>query len=322
LKVARKLPAAATIIYPAPLGPVTEEDRTQIVERARSLAGLELKDIISRLAAAGAFSAAEEEELVSSGEALAAESMISYCVTGMSRNWQVSRAYRASQRPAEEVPSAPPCPALGLPGAALEGPHMTSSNSPGSSLSQATHKLQEKAISSMVHLGLRGPAAKVAGAAAAMTVEGYALYQDIRHHGEKLETNSINADQFTERVCESGVTSSGRVFGSMAGAAIGQAAIPIPILGAVVGGVLGGTCGGLQANSLIRGAWRLSGGKAKGGEDLVRVVEHGRSADGPMFAASATLKISVPALPQQQQQQQPYRNPVHQACTGDEEDLL
>eukprot|EP00435_Cladocopium_sp_Y103_P057788 s1207_g20.t1 len=34
------------------------------------------------------------------------------------------------------------------------------------------------------------------------------------------------------------------------------------------------TCGGFYANSLVRGAWRLSGGSAKGGDDIVRCVEH------------------------------------------------
>merc|ERR1712066_362455 len=62
--------------------------------------------------------------------------------------------------------------------------------------------------------------------------------------------------------------------GGFAGVAIGQAAIPVPLVGAVVGGVVGAACGGLHADSFARGMLRLSGNKAKGGDDLVRCVEH------------------------------------------------
>merc|ERR1712232_1427 len=47
-----------------------------------------------------------------------------------------------------------------------------------------------------------------------------------------------------------------------------------PLVGAVVGGILGAAAGGMHANSLMTGALRLSGGKAKGGDDLVRCVEY------------------------------------------------
>uniref|UniRef100_A0A7S4SRK2 Uncharacterized protein n=1 Tax=Alexandrium monilatum TaxID=311494 RepID=A0A7S4SRK2_9DINO len=140
--------------------------------------------------------------------------------------------------------------------------------------SSFTSTLQEKALATALHLGLKGPAARAAGAVAAVSCEGYALYREILEHNDQFDHRNINEDQYKERVCESAVSSSGRAMGGLAGAAAGQAAIPVPIVGAVVGGVLGAACGGYHANSLVRGAWRLSGAKAKGGDDLVRCVEH------------------------------------------------
>lgn len=149
----------------------------------------------------------------------------------------------------------------------------TTSNQQNASGSFAS-TLQEKALATAVHAGLRGPAAKVAGAAAALGFEGYNLYREIGEHSEQLESKEISSDQYKEKICESAISSSGRAFGGLAGAAAGQVVIPVPFVGAVVGGLVGAACGGLQANSLARGVLRLSGGCAKGGDDLVRCIEH------------------------------------------------
>lgn len=61
----------------------------------------------------------------------------------------------------------------------------------------------------------------------------------------------------------------------MAGAVAGQAAIPVPVLGAVIGGVVGAMAAGHHASSLVKGSLRLTGSQARGGDDLVRCVEHG-----------------------------------------------
>ncbi|OLP86396.1 hypothetical protein AK812_SmicGene32513 [Symbiodinium microadriaticum] len=149
-------------------------------------------------------------------------------------------------------------------------------------------KLQEKAISTAIHVGCRGPAARVAGAAAAMTVEGYArlwhhsVVQDFactdgerhaisvvqrnwsalraaRQNDEnrpvphilntpligQLEDKNISSEQFTAQISAVGKKA--------------EASIPVPVVGAVIGGVAGAACGGFYANSLVRGAWRLSG---------------------------------------------------------------
>jgi len=269
-QVARQLPAAFVVEYPDPFAASSQAERAQVVERARSLLGLNVQEVISRLTSTGI----DEKEIVAGGEVLAAESLVSFCVTGTSRSWHITEVLKARRerqqiRLAEEVnPSSDfgtPSPEL----AVSNGVHQ------GNLVHKLKHKLQEKAISTAIHVGCRGPAARAAGAAAAMTVEGYALYKEIDHHRELLGKQTINNDQYTERICESTVSSSGRAIGSLAGAALGQASIPVPVVGAVIGGVVGGTCGGFHANSLIRGAMRLSGGKAKGGDDMVRCVDHG-----------------------------------------------
>ncbi|CAE7530389.1 unnamed protein product, partial [Symbiodinium sp. CCMP2456] len=222
-----------------------------------------------------------------------AESLITFCITGMCRIWNVEEAHKLTRLHRlvalnPEHSQKEPLQAFALPrsddlanvddGAGDRNPSLPRAKavfSGDSGLRAVPDKLQEKAISTAIHVGCRGPAARVAGAAAAMTVEGYALYKEIGRHCEQLEGKNISSEQFTERICESTVSSSGRAIGSLAGAAVGQASIPVPVVGAVIGGVAGAACGGFYANSLVRGAWRLSGGKAKGGDDIVRCVEHG-----------------------------------------------
>lgn len=175
---------------------------------------------------------------------------------------------RHCDAPVPSIQAAPPGPA---PTNAGIDDFNLSTSTPSACL---TSTLRDKAISTAVHAGLRGPAARVAGAAAAIGFEGYGLYQELNEHGERLQENLISAGQYKDKVCESTVTSSGRAIGGLAGAAAGQVAIPVPVVGAVVGGLVGAAAGGLHASSLIRGAIRLSGGKQKGGDDLVRCVEH------------------------------------------------
>eukprot|EP00927_Polykrikos_kofoidii_P040166 TRINITY_DN34383_c0_g1_i1.p1 TRINITY_DN34383_c0_g1~~TRINITY_DN34383_c0_g1_i1.p1 ORF type:complete len:435 (+),score=71.66 TRINITY_DN34383_c0_g1_i1:123-1427(+) len=147
-------------------------------------------------------------------------------------------------------------------------------NSLGSIGGTPTNNIHHRAVETVVHVGMRGPIAKLAGAAAAVGFEGYNLYREVGEHQEKLEDKKINSLQFQERCTESAVTSSGRVMGGLAGAAAGQAAIPVPLVGAVVGGLVGAAAGGFHANSLVAGAMRLAGGRAKSGDDLVTCTEH------------------------------------------------
>lgn len=196
----------------------------------------------------------------------------------------------AQLRPAAPAIATAPQPSVPLDDATPASP------SSSDSASRLTAALQEKALATALHVGLRGPAARVAGAAAAVGLEGYGLYCEINEHGERLDNRSISEAQYQERVCESAVTSSGRAMGGLAGAAAGQAAIPVPIVGAVVGGVIGAACGGLHANSLARGAWRLTGGKAKGGDDLVRCIEHRPTSEAEP-CAGAEARLQEPSSP-------------------------
>lgn len=268
-QVARRLPAASLVRYPAPFSLQTEADRAAVVHRARQFINLDIAEVAETLREDGP-------------EAFLAERLITFCVTGMCWNWNVSEAHRTARfLDPVQAKKKETTPASGVgPREVSNVDESAGNDSPesrkfgSSKLDALPERLQEKAISTAIHVGCRGSAARAAGAAAAMTVEGYALYKEIGRHCERLEEKSISSDQFTEKICESTVSSSGRAIGSLAGAALGQASIPVPIVGAVIGGVAGATCGGFYANSLVRGAWRLSGGSAKGGDDIVRCVEH------------------------------------------------
>lgn len=282
-QVKSRPPAALLVRYQPPLGPSSYEELVQAAQRAQSLIGLELGEVVAQLVAAGG----DERELAAGGEEVAAECLASFCVTGVSRCWNVSDACRAVKSRQTSGCGSTACPTH--PSAAngttdgSSSPASAGDTSPDSVQKASTSlsgkeaiiaKVQEKALKAAIHVGCRGPVAKVAGAAAAIGVEGYGLYQEVNDHAEKLQTQAISAAQYQERVCVSAVSSSGRAIGSLAGATVGQAVIPVPVVGALVGGVIGAAAGGLHANSVVRGVWRLSGGKAKGGDDLVRCVEH------------------------------------------------
>ncbi|CAK9014609.1 unnamed protein product [Durusdinium trenchii] len=267
-QVARKLPAASVVRYPPPFNLELEADRAAVLHRARQFVGLDVSTVGHYL---------QEDP---TNEALLTELLITFCVTGMHWNWRVAEAHKAERHFKAAQGSRNPF--VGGPRPISNVDELSGNDSPETAKTQMSSKLrqaipervQEKAVSTAIHVGCRGSAARAAGAAAAMTVEGYALYKEIGKHCEQLEEKNISSDQFAERICESTVSSSGRAIGSLAGAAVGQASIPVPVVGAVIGGVAGAACGGFYANSLVRGAWRLSGGPAKGGDGIVRCVEH------------------------------------------------
>mmetsp|Transcript_67733 Transcript_67733/g.141574 ORF Transcript_67733/g.141574 Transcript_67733/m.141574 type:complete len:215 (-) Transcript_67733:384-1028(-) len=157
-------------------------------------------------------------------------------------------------------------------------PSSANSGTSGTIPDPLTSSVGEKTMGTALHVGLRtGHAARLAGAGLAFGCEGYTLYREVETHRQQLDSQAISNDQCQERIAESTVSSGGRALGGLAGAAVGQAAIPVPIVGAVLGGIVGAAAGGFQASSLIRGSLRLSGTQAKGGDDLVRCVEHAPS---------------------------------------------
>mmetsp|Transcript_5844 Transcript_5844/g.13936 ORF Transcript_5844/g.13936 Transcript_5844/m.13936 type:complete len:393 (-) Transcript_5844:82-1260(-) len=284
-QVAKAPPGLAVVRYPSPFADPSADERQQAVKRAGAFVGQSSEEVFSTLCKAGA-----------SAEANVCEMLASYCVTGVARCWHVTDMHsgnpsignsQTGDGAAVTLPREPLLPALAR--------DFTDSRAPakepvtpqvGSCLRDSapmapsvpdtlSSVIGEKAVATGVHLCLKsGAAAKVAGAAATFGCEGYGLYQEVSAHNEKLGKGDISTDQFQEKVSESTITSAGRAMGGLAGVAVGQAAIPVPLVGAVVGGVLGATCGGLHANSFATGMLRLTGGKARGGDDLVRCIEH------------------------------------------------
>lgn len=309
-QVAKAFPAAAVVNYPPPFGPPSDAERAQAINRASGLVGLDRAGVVERLIRAGAVAS----ELAEGGDAFESECVASFCATGVCRSWRVAEAYCAAKAPVPASPlfggsanvasseacfdssswagsSLPPgsSPYTGPAPTTTSGVSKPLSSGGDSSVKRLGElslekadglSLHENAIHTAMHCGLRGPAAKVVGTAAAVGCEGYRLYSEVSGHKETLEHQKISEGQYQERVCDSTVTASSRALGGFAGAAAGQAMIPVPVVGAVVGSVVGATCGGLHAESLLRGAWRLSGGKAKGGDDLVRCVEHYPKSNG------------------------------------------
>mmetsp|Transcript_75314 Transcript_75314/g.140432 ORF Transcript_75314/g.140432 Transcript_75314/m.140432 type:complete len:400 (+) Transcript_75314:32-1231(+) len=293
-QVTKAPPGLAVVRYPPPCSDPSPEERLQAVKRASAFTGQSAEQVCSTLLQAGA-----------TAEANVCETLVSYCVTGIARCWHITEEHsrRRSQgkvaQSAEEAPAAAALPAPLLPALVVQAGELDGTREPAKQLTAPSSSprnessppaikqeassvpdalssvIGEKAVATGVHLCLKsGAAAKVAGAAATFGCEGYALYQEVSAHSEKLEKGDMSNDQFQEKVSESTITSAGRAMGGLAGVAVGQAAIPVPLVGAVVGGVLGATCGGLHANSFATGMLRLTGGKARGGDDLVRCIEH------------------------------------------------
>merc|ERR1719265_1631943 len=146
--------------------------------------------------------------------------------------------------------------------------------------------LMEGATKKIVQGGMHGPGARVAGAAAAVGCEAYRLYGEVQEKSEQLRDNVINKEQYTEGVTMCSVAASGRAMGGLAGAALGQASIPIPVVGAVIGGVAGAVVGGVHSETFAGGIFRLTGGKAKADEN-VRCIEH-KSNDQPVSQSECT----------------------------------
>jgi len=322
LQVTQRLPAAAIVRYPPPFGACEDSHFSQAASRANSCLGLSSNEVVECLERAGAAA----KELIAGGDALMSELLCTWCVTGVALCWSVAEEYRSASQYGTSTDVGLGCsldPAVGAShdasdrksplesvaatvdetedslqagtvSATCESPAETGDSAEGmDETAKLKAKVQEKALSTAVHLGLRGPMARAAGAVAAVGVEGYALYQEIAEHAEKHEQRTISSDQYQERICESALSSSGRALGGLAGAAAGQAAIPVPVVGAVVGGVVGAVCGGFHASSLVRGASRLSGSKAKGGDDLVRCVEHQPETDAKQAWSTTTQVCGV-----------------------------
>ena len=118
-------------------------------------------------------------------------------------------------------------------------------------------KLGTRAAFSTTHLGRVagfGPSVNILAEAPFFTRRVYKLH---RQH----KFDQISKEDYKRSLIKQSFTSANTVIGATAGALIGQAAIPIPILGAAVGGTLGAVSGhgfgyleGWAASKLVRGS--------------------------------------------------------------------
>jgi len=337
-RVARAPPVSVVVRYPTPFGASTDVERSQVAERAQGLVGATLAELLPRLVAAGAEEEATlsgGESLAAEGLASLCATGTGRCwrvvelyhARKRRAAAELSASAASSSAASSQLLSASPHSELSA--AAVSGCGSSAAaagtaspsvfdasesswfSRPGITADDRAHdfnsddknknKFKESAISGVVHVAARGPAARVAGAGIAVGFEGYNLYHDVQDHNEKLEQKEINDDQYKERVADSTITSSGRAIGGLAGAAMGQAAIPIPLVGAIIGGVVGGCAGGLHASSFATGMWKITGTSAKSaGHDMVRCVEHTSTrpsaSSNPFTAAASPIAASAPAV--------------------------
>ncbi|KAF4677162.1 hypothetical protein FOL47_003004 [Perkinsus chesapeaki] len=111
---------------------------------------------------------------------------------------------------------------------------------------------------------VRGGAARHAGALAAFGVEAVVFARE-ESAGRRV-SGEISEHTHIANVSKAGISASSRALGSLAGCGLGQAALPIPIVGAVVGGLIGGLAGGELSNSLTRTAMTLTGERTQTSE--------------------------------------------------------
>ena len=89
---------------------------------------------------------------------------------------------------------------------------------------------------------------KVAGAVLVTVLESYSVKQDVSNVLEDLKTGKMDENEANKTIGKRIVTGTTGVVGSTAGMCIGQALIPIPVLGAAVGGTLGTLAGKFLGN--------------------------------------------------------------------------
>lgn len=290
--ISKALPSVKIVNYPPPHTLISEEQKSQAINRALQFCGKEAFELRQWLASVGASSEGLSDSNL-------AETFCSYCVTGLPKRWNVMELYHASP-----VLPKPIATSLATDPFRQQVTETWSAGQVQETVGQvpAQHKpvdrhnhfdsshvqacVAEGATKRILQGGMHGPAARFAGAAAAVGCEAYRLYGEVQEKSQQLKDKVINQDQFTEGVTMCSVSASGRAMGGLAGAGVGQAMIPIPIVGAVVGGVAGAVVGGVHSETFASGVWRLSGNKAKAA-DNVKCIEH-KVDDQPCIRAEYT----------------------------------
>ncbi|KAF4688060.1 hypothetical protein FOZ60_003226, partial [Perkinsus olseni] len=117
---------------------------------------------------------------------------------------------------------------------------------------------------------VRGGAARHAGALATFGVEATVFAREFKESAGRRLSGEISEHTHVTNISKAGISASSRALGSLAGCGIGQAAIPIPIVGAIAGGLIGGLAAGELASNFTNTALRISeGGIADTEADVV-----------------------------------------------------
>ena len=96
-----------------------------------------------------------------------------------------------------------------------------------------------------------GMAGMAGGIAIGAAIEGISMAYDIdRAHGD-MAAGKISPRQFDDIVGKRIVTGTANVGGSAVGMVVGQAIIPVPVVGGVIGAIAGGILGSLFGNTLV-----------------------------------------------------------------------
>ena len=99
--------------------------------------------------------------------------------------------------------------------------------------------------------GLESMAGMAGGIAIGAAIEGISMAYDIdRAHGD-MAAGKISPRQFDDIVGKRIVTGTANVGGSAVGMVVGQALIPVPVVGGVIGAIAGGILGSLFGNTLV-----------------------------------------------------------------------
>ena len=100
-------------------------------------------------------------------------------------------------------------------------------------------------------VGIGGLESLAGGAVIGATIEGISMMYDINCASEDMAAGRISHREFENVVGKRIITGTTNVGGTVAGMAIGQALIPVPIVGGLIGAVAGGILGSLFGNTLV-----------------------------------------------------------------------
>ncbi|KAF4666086.1 hypothetical protein FOZ61_010188 [Perkinsus olseni] len=176
----------------------------------------------------------------------------------------------------EVVPTPAPCtepPHREASSAAASESRASKSGETATSASRTSAAITREAAAVLAG-AVRGGAARHAGALATFGVEATVFAREFKESAGRRLSGEISEHTHVTNISKAGISASSRALGSLAGCGIGQATIPIPIVGAIAGGLIGGLAGGELASNFTNTALRISeGGIADSEADVVGRTE-------------------------------------------------